>query len=85
MFLQKSNHTRLNSCIPVTYNTSMDEVDFFIEDILSRPDYRVEKTVSDSLIEKILVSHDFSVAKQRTEDAEYYRELLSRFIKTYGN
>ena len=69
----------------MTYNTSMDEVDFFIEDILNRPDYRVEKQVSDSLFEKILVSHDFSVAKQCTEDTEYYRELLSRFIKAYGH
>jgi hypothetical protein len=63
----------------------MDEVDFFIEDILNRPDYRVNKQVSDSLFEKILVSHDFSVAKQCTEDTEYYRELLSRFIKAYGH
>ena len=63
----------------------MDEVDFFIEDILSRPDYRVNKQVSDSLFEKILVSHDFSAAKQCTEDTEYYRELLSRFIKAYGH
>lgn len=82
---QKNNDSRLISCVPIMYHRSMDDLDFFIENTLSNKPKKLEPDEQVMLADKLLVSHDLSVAQKVEEERRYYYELLSRFVKTYGH
>ena len=82
--IQKSNPTRWNSCVLPCYSRSMDDLDLFIEDTLNS-NKRLEPEAQVGMMDKILLSHDLSAAQKLEEDTRYYRELLSKFVKTYGH
>lgn len=83
-FNQKSNPPRWNSCVPVWYDGSMDDLDIFIEDNLNSKT-RLDPEAQIGFMDKILLSHDLSAAQKLEEDTRYYHELLSKFVKTYGH
>lgn len=66
------------------YPKRMDEVDIYIEDTL-KANQRVTPFMQHNFIEKVWTCFDVSVALHKTEDAEYYRELLNKITRTYGH
>ena len=62
----------------------MDSFDIFIEDSLISKQ-RVVPELQNEFFEKAWVCFDVSMAQHKMEDANYYRELLSRITKTYGH
>lgn len=68
----------------MVYHERMDEVDIYIEDIL-KANQRVTPNMQLTFYEKAWCCYDVSSALRQTEDAEYYRELLSKITRTYGH
>lgn len=84
MRIKINSNSRLKSCIPIGYPRTMDEVDIYIEDNLKN-NQRVTPVMQQNFYEKVLVCFDVSMALRKMEDAEYYRELLSKITRTYGH
>jgi len=68
----------------MVYHESMDEVDIYIEDIL-KANQRVTPHIQHTFYEKAWCCFDVSISLRQMEDAEYYRELLSKITRTYGH
>lgn len=68
----------------IYHRTVMDSFDIFIEDSLISKQ-RVVPELQNEFFEKAWVCFDVSMAQHKMEDANYYRELLSRITKTYGH
>ena len=63
----------------------MDELDLFIEDFMLATRKTLTGKDAALLMNSVLASYNISKKSKLTIEMNYYSELLSRLVKTYGH
>jgi len=63
----------------------MDELDLFIEDFMLATRKTLTGKEAALLMNSVLASYNISKKRKLTIEMNYYSELLSRLVKTYGH
>jgi hypothetical protein len=85
MAKRRTNRTRVSSFYKKDYDYTMDELDLFIEDFMLATRKTLTGKDAALLMNSVLASYNISKKRKLTIEMNYYSELLSRLVKTYGH
>lgn len=85
MAKRKTNRTRVSSFYKKDYDYTMDELDLYIEEFMLATRKTLNGRDAALLMNSVLASYNISKKRKLTIEMNYYCELLSKLIKTYGH